>query len=101
MGQTEKNIERLIEIRDIAVDLKDDDISEAELLNYCREAMELAEKSEILDNKKNNILNTLMKNEIRSFKTLINSDMSKEARIDSLIFFCVSIITIIHGKLDI
>ncbi|MFP4042538.1 MAG: hypothetical protein ACLFT6_07240 [Bacteroidales bacterium] len=101
MEQTEKNIERLIEIRDIAVDLKDDNISEEELLNYCREAMELAGKSEILDHEKTNILNTLMKNEIRSFKTLINSDMSKEARIDSLIFFCVSIITIIHGKLDI
>ncbi|MFO8234097.1 MAG: hypothetical protein R6U04_01645 [Bacteroidales bacterium] len=101
MEHSKKNIERLIEIRDIAVGLSDDDISEEQLLSLCREAVDLAEQSDIIDNEKYNILKTLMKNEIRSFKTLVNSDMSIEARIDSLIFFCVSIITLIHGKLEI
>jgi hypothetical protein len=101
MGQTEKNIDRLIEIRDIAVDLKDDTTTQEELLEYSREALELAENSTILDKQKENVLKQLMKNEIRSFKRLIESDMTVEARIDNLIFFCVSVITLIHGKLDI
>ena len=101
MSQTQENINRLIQIRDIAVDLKDDNITQKELMAFSREAIELAENSEILDKQKENVLKQLMKNEIRSFKRLTESDMTIEARIDNLIFFCVSVITLIHGKLDI
>ncbi len=101
MGQTEKNIERLIEIRDIAVGLKNDDVTEKELMHYSREAIELAENSEILDKQKYDVLKQLMNNEIRSYKRLVESNMTIEARIDNLIFFCVSVITLIHGKIDI
>jgi len=101
MGQTEENIDRLIEIRDIAVDLKDDSVTEKDLLAYAREAIELAENSDILDKQKENVLRQLLNNEIRSYKRLTESNMTNEARIDNLIFFCVSVITLIHGKLDI
>jgi hypothetical protein len=101
MGQTEKNIQRLIQIRDMAVEMKEDQVTEEELLSYSKEAIELAENSEILDKKKYNVLEQLMNNEIRSFKRLVESNMTVEARIDNLIFFCVSVITLIHGKLDI
>jgi len=101
MDQTENNIERLIEIRDKAVESKDTNVSEQEIMNLSKEAIELAENSEILDKQKYSVLKQLMGHEIRSYKQLIKSNMTLEARIENLIFFCVSVITLIHGKLDI
>lgn len=101
MDQTEKNIKRLIEIRDIAVETDDDDITEQELMDLSREAIQLAESSEILDKQKYTVLQQLLGHEIRSYSRLIESNMTIEARIENLIFFCVSVITLIHGKLDI
>ncbi len=101
MEQTEKNIKRLIEIRDKAVESKDENVSEQEILDLSKEAINLAENSEILDKKKYSVLQQLMEHEIRSFKRLVESNMTQEARIENLIFFCVSVITLIHGKLDI
>lgn len=101
MEQTEKNIKRLIEIRDKAVESKDENVSEQEILDLSKEAINLAENSEILDKKKYSVLQQLMEHEIRSFKRLVESNMTPEARIENLIFFCVSVITLIHGKLDI
>jgi len=101
MDQTEKNIKRLIEIRDKAVESKDENVSEQEILNLSKEAIDLAENSEILDKEKYSVLQQLMGHEIRSYKRLVESDMTLEARIENLIFFCVSVITLIHGKLDI
>jgi hypothetical protein len=101
MDQTEKNIKRLIEIRDKAVESKDENVSEQEILNLSKEAIDLAENSEILDKEKYSVLQQLMGHEIRSYKRLVESDMTLEARIENLIFFSVSVITLIHGKLDI
>jgi hypothetical protein len=101
MEQTEQNIKRLIEIRDKAVEAEPKSVSREELMKLSHEAVELAEKSEIIDRSKYDVLKQLMNHEIRSFKRLVESDMSDEARIENLIFFCVSVITIIHGKLDI
>ena len=101
MDQTEDNIRRLIEIRDKAVESEPGAITEKELMELSHEAVSLAEKSEILDQEKHDVLQQLMHHEIRSFKHLIESGMSNEARVENLIFFCVSPITIIHGKLDI
>lgn len=101
MEQTQKNIRRLIEIRDKAVESRNNDVSEDELIVLGREAVQLAENSDILDTTKFDVLKQLLNHEIRSFKTLLNSDMSLEARAENLILFCVSVVTIIHGKLDI
>lgn len=101
MDKTHRNIKRLIEIRDQAVQSKDESLSDKELIDFSREAIKLAENSYILDQSKYHVLRQLMNHEIRSFKRLIESDMTVEARIDNLIFFCVSVITLIHGKLDI
>jgi hypothetical protein len=101
MDQTEKNIKRLIQIRDKAVESKDENVSEQEILDLSKEAIDLAENSEILDKEKYSVLQQLMGHEIRSYKRLVESNMTLEARIENLIFFCVSVITLIHGKLDI
>jgi len=101
MDQTGKNIERLIKIRDKAVESKDANVSEQEIIDLSNEAIALAENSEILDKQKYSVLRQLMGHEIRSYKKLVESNMTLEARIENLIFFCVSVITIIHGKLDI
>ncbi|HKL38787.1 MAG TPA: hypothetical protein VJ876_07800 [Bacteroidales bacterium] len=101
MNQTEKNIRRLIEIRDLAVESERDAISGGELMEFSHEAVELAEHSDIIDVSKYDVLKQLMNHEIRSFKRLLESNMSKEAHIENLIFFCVSVITIVHGKIDI
>jgi len=101
MDQTENNIERLIKIRDKAVESKDANVSEQEIIELSNEAIALAENSEILDKQKYSVLRQLMGHEIRSYKKLVESNMTLEARIENLIFFCVSVITIIHGKLDI
>ncbi len=101
MDQTEQNIKRLIEIRDHAVESEPDTLKKEELLALSREAVELAENSSILDQSKLSLLEQLMNHEIRSFKRLIESNMSNEARVENLIFFCVAVITIIHGKLDV
>jgi len=101
MDQTENNIEKLIKIRDKAVESKDANVSEQEIIELSKEAIALAENSEILDKQKYSVLRQLMGHEIRSYKKLVESNMTLEARIENLIFFCVSVITIIHGKLDI
>jgi len=101
MNQTEKNIRRLIEIRDLAVESERDSLSGKELMELSHEAVELAENSDIMDVSKYEVLKQLMNHEIRSFKRLMDSDMSNEAHVENLIFFCVSVITILHGKIDI
>jgi len=101
MDQTEKNIRRLISIRNLAVESESDSLTEKELMELSHEALTLAENSGILDQTKLEVLQQLMNHEIRSFKKLIESDMSNEARVENLIFFCVSVITLIHGKIDI
>mgnify|MGYP006294167143 FL=1 len=101
MTHTDKNIKRLIEIRDKAVESEPGEISDNELMDLSHEAVELAESSEIIDQTKYLVLKQLMNHEIRSFKRLIESDMTNEARVENMIFFCVSVITIIHVKLDI
>ena len=101
MNQTEKNIRRLIEIRDLAVESERDSLSGKELMELSHEAVELAENSDIMDVSKYEVLKQLMNHEIRSFKRLMYSDMSNEAHVENLIFFCVSVITILHGKIDI
>lgn len=101
MNRTEKHIKRLVEIRDLAVESEPEGLSDDQLKELSHEAVHLAETSQILDQTKPEVLQQLMHHEIRSFTKLIDSDMSKEARVENLIFFCVSVITIIHGKLDI
>jgi len=101
MDHTEENIRRLISIRNLAVESEPDTLTENELMELSHEAIALAEKSEILDPTKLEVLQQLMNHEVRSFKHLIESDMSNEARVENLIFFCVSVITILHGKIDI
>jgi len=101
MDQNEKNVKRLIEIRDLAVESSDDTITEKEILDLSNEAIQIAENAEIIDKKKESVLRQLLNHEIKSYKKLIQSDMTIEARIDNLIFFCVSVTTLIHGKLDI
>jgi len=101
MNQTEKNIRRLIEIRDLAVETERGDLSGEKLMELSHEAVELAENSDIIDVSKHDVLKQLMSHEIKSFKRLLDSDMSDEAHVENLIFFCVSVITIIHGKIDI
>ena len=101
MDQTEQNIRRLIQIRNLAVESEPDALTAKQLMELSHEAVSLAENSEILDHTKLEVLQQLMNHEIRSFKHLIESDMSNEARVENLIFFCVSVITIIHGKMDI
>ena len=101
MDQTPENIKRLIEIRDKAIDFKNEEVTEKDLLDLSHEAIQLAENSEILDNTKYEVLKQLMGHEIRAFKRLTESNMTVETRIENLIFFCVSVVTIIHGKLDI
>ncbi|MFW6100983.1 MAG: hypothetical protein ACOC90_06320, partial [Bacteroidota bacterium] len=64
-------------------------------------ALELAKASEILDQSKYDVLKQLMGYEIRSFTRFLESDMTFKSLVENLIFFCVSIITIIHGKLDV
>ena len=101
MDQKEENIRRLISIRNLAVESEPDTFTENELMELSHEAIALAENSEILDHTKLEVLQQLMNHEVRSFKRLIEGDMSNEARVENLIFFCVSVITIIHGKIDI
>ncbi|MBS3807566.1 MAG: hypothetical protein KGY60_08695 [Bacteroidales bacterium] len=101
MDQTEKNIRRLTDIRNRAVESEPGSFSEKQLMELSHEAVTLAENSEILDHTKLDVLHQLMNHEIRSFKRLIESNMSNEARVENLIFFCVSVITILHGKIDI
>lgn len=101
MDQTEKNIRRLTDIRNRAVESEPGSLSEKQLMELSHEAVTLAENSEILDHTKLDVLHRLMNHEIRSFKHLIESNMSNEARVENLIFFCVSVITILHGKIDI
>lgn len=101
MNRTENNIKKLIEIRDLAVESEQDAISGRELMELSHEAVELAEHSDIMDVSKYEVLKQLMNHEIRSFKRLLESDMSKEAHIENLIFFCVSVVTIVHGKIEI
>lgn len=101
MDQTEKNISRLIDIRNIAVESESGSLAEKQLMELSHEAVTLAENTEILDRSNLEVLQQLMNHEIRSFKHLVESDMSNEARVENLIFFCVSVITIIHGKIDI
>lgn len=101
MDQTRQNIQRLIDIRDKAVVSGDENITKEELLNLAHEALQLAKESEILDQSKHEVLQQLRKYEVRSFTRFLKSDMTLKSLVENLIFFCVSIITIIHGKLDI
>ena len=101
MDQTRQNIQRLIEIRDIAVNSRDANSSRKELIELSHEAVKLARESDILDHSKYDVLQQLKGYEIRSFSSFLGSDMTLKSLVDNLIFFCVSIITIIHGKLDI
>lgn len=101
MSQTHQHIKRLIEIRDKAVESKDESITEQELKDLSTEAISLAERSEILDQSKYDVLKQLMDYEIRSYKGQRDFNISLKSRAENLIFFCVSVITIIHGKIDI
>jgi len=101
MDQTQKHIKRLIHIRNIAIESEPDSLAEQQLMELSREALALAENAQILDQTKLEVLQQLMNHEIRAFKNLIESNLSNEARVENLIFFCVSVITIIHGKIDI
>lgn len=101
MDQTRQNIQRLIEIRDKAVVSQDENLTKEELLNLSHEAVQLAETSDILDQTKYKVLQQLKGYEIRSFKRFLNSDMTLKSLVENLIFFCVAVVTIIHGKLDI
>lgn len=101
MDQTRNNIQRLIEIRDIAVSSGDSQITKEELIRLAHEAVQLAQASDILDQSKYDVLKQLKGYEIRSFSRFLKSDMTMKSLVENLIFFCVSIITIIHGKLDI
>jgi hypothetical protein len=101
MSQTHQHIKRLIEIRDKAVEFKDESITEQELKDLSTEAISLAERSEILDHSKYDVLKQLMDYEIRSYKSQSDFNLSLKSRAENLIFFCVSIITIIYGKIDI
>jgi hypothetical protein len=101
MDQTRNNIQRLIEIRDNAVSSGDSQITKEELIRLAHEAVELAKESDILDQSKYDVLQQLKGYEIRSFSRFLKSDMTMKSLVENLIFFCVSIITIIYGKLDI
>ncbi|MBS3770340.1 MAG: hypothetical protein V5A47_09255 [Bacteroidales bacterium] len=101
MDQTRQNIQRLIDIRDKAVVSEDEKITKEELLNLAREALQLAKECEILDQSKYETLQQLRGYELRSFSRFLESEMTMKSLVENLIFFCVSIITIIYGKLDI
>ena len=101
MDQTRQNIQRLIEIRDMAVISRDANNTREELIELSHEAVKLAKESDILDQSKYDVLKQLKGYEIRSFSRFLESNMTMKSLVENLIFFCVSIITIIHGKLDI
>ncbi len=101
MDQTRNNIQRLIEIRDKAVASGDENTTKEELIRLAHEAFQLAKACDILDQSKYDVLKQLKGYEIRSFSRFLESDMTMKSLVENLIFFCVSIITIIQGKLDI